>query len=330
MVWATYLFGSSPESIAIDASENVWTTGLTASSTFPNSQGWSAGPEFLAGLNAAGSKLTYSARYPSSTVGQAVALDSSGRVHVAGMNGFIGAIAPTAAPGMTIFGFGNIAGGIVTARISPAEVISIFGPGIGPATAMTATPVSGFYPKTLAGVEVAINGIQMPLLYVSGNQINAVVPMGLTIGGEVTVAVTNGATTTPGYPVWAVGAAPQAFPGLLNEDGTLNSASNPAKAGSAVTFYATGWQSTFAGLADGQIATAAQDACAETCRATSEGLVNLAKSAVLYGGAAPGIVAGVTQFNVSLGTIPASAGLSEVSLILSEPSVASPPIYVRP
>src|ERR1017187_3092369 len=87
MVWATYF--AVPQSIAIDARGNVWATGGNVPSTFPNSNGWSTGPEFLAQMNAAGSALTYSALYPTGTVGHSVALDPSGLVHVAGVNGFV-------------------------------------------------------------------------------------------------------------------------------------------------------------------------------------------------------------------------------------------------
>ncbi len=231
MVWATYLGAqTSPQSIAIDGGGNVWVTGTTNSSTFPNANGWSTGPEFLAELNATGSKLIYSALYPSGTVAQSVAVDRSGLVHVAGSAGFISAIAPTTAPSVKIFDFQNGAGGNVTARISPAEVITIYGPGVGPAIAATATPVSGFYPTTLAGVQVTVNGVKIPLLYVSANQINAVAPMELSIDAAATVHVVNGTTVSADYPVWIAAFAPLAFPPVINQDGTINSKSNPAPA----------------------------------------------------------------------------------------------------
>src|ERR1017187_10170218 len=206
MAWATYF--QTAQSIAIDAGGNVWAIGATDYSPFPNSNGWSTGPEFLAEVDATGSKLTYSALYPSGTIAQSVALDPSGLVHVAGANGFVSAIAPGTAPAMKSFDFQNAAGGSVTARISPAEVIAIYGPGIGPGAAATATPANGFYPTTLAGVQVAINGVNIPLLYVSANQINAVAPMELPSDAAATVRVTNGTTVGPDYPVWIVASAP--------------------------------------------------------------------------------------------------------------------------
>jgi uncharacterized protein (TIGR03437 family) len=304
MLWATFLGGAGPaaaQSISVDAGGNVWAVGVTQSSTFPNTNGWTTGPEFLIGLNATGSELTYSALYPSGTVAQAVAVDL-GMIHIAGSNGFVSATSPPpfTGPGLIVFAFQNGFGGNVTARISPAEVISIYGPGIGPSTPSTATPTNGFYPTTLAGVQVAINGMNMPLLYVSANQINAVVPMEIAPGAAATVHVIDGVVLGPAYPVWIVDSAPQAFATVLNQDGAVNAQTNPAQQGSIVTFYATGWQTNFSPLADGQVATMAQNICPEVCQAVPAG-------SVFYGGSAPGIVAGVSQLNVQIGTIQSSS-----------------------
>ena len=146
---------------------------------------------------------------------------------------------------------------------------------------------------------------QLQTLALSANQITAVVPMGIPFNSAATVRVINGTTVSPDYPVWMVASAPQVFPTVLNQNGTINSQPNPARSNSVVTFYATGWQSNFSPLADGQVATVAQDACLGSCFATVQ---NVPNSTVVYGGAAPGIVAGVTQFNIQLGTTPATGG----------------------
>jgi uncharacterized protein (TIGR03437 family) len=340
MVWATYLGEQlSPQSIAIDASGDVWATGTTSPYfTLPNANGWSTGPEFLDEVDTTGSKLIYSALYPAGTIAQSVAVDPAGLVHVTGAGGFISVIAPATPPSMKISYFGNAAGGNATARISPAEVISIYGPGIGPATGATATPVNGFFPTTLVGVQVTINGVNIPLLYVSANQINAVMPMELSIDAAAVVHVVNGTQVSADYPVWVVASTPLAFPPVVNQDGTINSQSNSAPGGSIVTFYATGWQSSVAPLADGQAANGAQDACFGNCHASvSTGVgpppvnappISLAAT-VLYGGAAPGSVAGVTQFNVQIGTYAASGGLHPFTLTLTNPTVTQT-IWIAP
>lgn len=309
MVWATYLDRSNPQagstfpqSIAIDPSGNVWTTGTTGSVVYLDGSS-STGPEFVVGINSTGSAMQYQATFPIGTIGQSVALDPTGFVHMAGVNGFVSSIPPSTPFSMKISYFQNAAGGAATARIAPAELIAIFGPGIGPQVATTATATNGFFPKTLGGVQVTINGINMPLLYVSRDQINAIVPMGIAPGASAIVRVINISTPSPDFPVWIVPAAAQAFAPVLNEDGTLNSTTNPAKPNSTVSFYATGWPTNFAPLADGQIATAPQDSCELGCFVFPGIAENPANFSVTYGGVAPGIVAGVTQFNVHLGTV---------------------------
>lgn len=335
LVWATYLGGAGSDAvnaIAVDLAGNVWAAGTSVSPGFPNAQGWTQGGDFLVEFNSMGTALSYSALYPTGTVDQSVALDASGLVHVAGMNGFVSGIVPNAAPSMKIFDFGNAFGGSATARIAPGEVISIYGPGIGGTNPFGAVipPVNGFFPKTFAGVQVTLNGMNMPLLYVSPNQINAVVPIGLTSGVGATVRVINGTAVSTGYPVWIVPSAPIAFPTALNQDGTLNSKTNPAKGGSTITFYATGWPSNFQGLADGQIATAALDSCALACYVSATTNVYSPTATVTYGGIAPGIVAGVTQFNVKIGAIPTLYGTFLFNFLLTGSASVTESVWVAP
>ncbi|MGA3186015.1 MAG: SBBP repeat-containing protein [Bryobacteraceae bacterium] len=339
---------TSVTSIAVDSAGNVWATG-EASPGFPNANGWTTGPEFVVGINSTGSALTYSALYPTGTVAQSVALDPSGLVHVAGMNGFISAISPTAPPPTEIFAFQNAFGGNATARISPAEVIAIYGPGIGPATAVSATPVNGFYPTTLTGVQVTINGTNIPLLYVSANQINAVVQMGIGPNAAATVHVINGTAVSPDYPVWIAPSEAEALPTVINQDGSINSQANPAHSGSIVTFYATGWQSSFSPLTDGQVATTAQNACqlpapvtaptppatgasggkaTGACQVTPTPGVYAPPATVLYGGAAPDIVAGVTQFNVQIGAVAESNFAFQFSFSITGPASVAQTVWI--
>ncbi len=295
-IWATYLGGSGNDavnSIAVDANGDVWATGTTASTNFPNAQGWSQGGDFLVELNSTGSALAYSARYPNGSVSTAVALDQTQLIHTAGVTGILSEIASTAPPAPKIFGVLNAAGSPLAGRISPAEVISIYGPHSGPAAGTGPAARITTYPTSLAGVQVTIGGIPAPLLYVSDGQINAVVPMEVTAQSAATIQITNGSTLLPSYPVWIDASDAVPFPGVLNQDGSLNSQTNPAKAASVVSFYATGWQSSFAPLTDGQVALQAINACPTSNCFASQGNI-------VYAGAAPGIVAGVTQFNLQL------------------------------
>jgi uncharacterized protein (TIGR03437 family) len=305
LVWASYLGGVGNDgvnSIALDPSGYVWAVGTTASPNFPNELGWSNGGDFLVEFNPAGSALSYSARYPNGSISEAVALDTALLLHTAGTTGILAQIAATATlplvppatppiPFFAVFGIGNAAGGPLAGRISPAEVISIYVPSIVARGGDVVASASRFTtdPTSLSGVQVTIGGIPAPLLEVSSDQISAVVPMGVAPQTAATIQVSNG----PAFPVWIDSSDAQFFPGVVNQDGTLNSETNPAKAASVVSFYATGWQSSFTPLTDGQIASQAMNTCASNICFASQG-------AIVYAGAAPGIVAGVTQFNLQL------------------------------
>src|SRR5665213_488958 len=118
--------------------------------------------------------------------------------------------------------------------------------------------------------------------------------MGLTVQSSSTIRIAGAGATTPSFPLWIDTSDGQLFPGVLNQNGSLNSRTNPAKLGSVVFFYATGFQASFAPFMDGQIATQAENAfCPDGTCAASGGII-------LYEGAAPGIVAGVTQINLQL------------------------------
>jgi uncharacterized protein (TIGR03437 family) len=307
LVWATYIGGSGNDavnSIAVDPSGYVWAVGSTTTFSFPNALGWSNGDDFLVEFNPTGSALSYSARYPTGSISEAVALDTALLLHTAGATGILAEIAATATlpivppatppiPYFGIFGIGNAAGGLLAGRISPAELISIYVPSIlaGGGGVIGAARRLSTDPTSLRGVQVTIGGIPAPIVEALSSQIYAVVPMGVTAQTAATIQVSNG----PAFPVWIDSSDAQFFPGVINQDGTLNSETNPAKAASVVSFYATGWQSSFAPLTDGQIATQAINACASTICSASQGTI-------VYAGAAPGIVAGVTQFNLQLNT----------------------------
>jgi uncharacterized protein (TIGR03437 family) len=104
----------------------------------------------------------------------------------------------------------------------------------------------------------------------------------------------------------------------------VNSAANPAKAGSIVSIWAIGTGSIYPRPLDGQIATAAQDY--ECCQVemSSSGPV------VLYAGAAPGMVAGVVQINFQILPYVVSTGVVEFEVIAAGSSSSPAGVYVTP
>jgi uncharacterized protein (TIGR03437 family) len=299
LAWATYLGGTAEDSVsslAVDLSGNVWAAGATASAEFPNANGWNpTGSDFLVGLNALGSSLLYSARFPDGSAAQAVAIDPSGMVHAAGRTGLVSTLPPDRP--RHVFGIANSAWGPVSGRIAPGELISLYGPGIGPDTPATFQfDSAGLAPKKLGGVEVWIGTLPAPILYVSKNQVNVVVPFGVT-GDSARVRVSLSGVAAPEFTAYVDPNAPQIFrnadgsAAAVNEDGTLNSAANPARAGSIVSIWVNGI--TPAQDVDGALQTgAAYYSCCGIVGPFEDEHVD-----VPYVGAAPGMITGVAQIN---------------------------------
>ena len=131
----------------------------------------------------------------------------------------------------------------------PTKRQSIFGPN----TANSGDLPSPFpLPTALGDVQVLFNGTQAPLYYVSPSQINWVVPMSAPTSGTADVQVVQVSTgrvfaagpvaMAPYSPAILMteytGALRQAA--VINQDGTVNSATNPAPRGSFISIYATG------------------------------------------------------------------------------------------
>lgn len=319
IVWATYLGGPGSDganSISLDSSDNVWLTGTDAAG-FPGGRlGYTASAgDFLAELSADGSALLYSAEFPEGSAGQAVAVDQSGLVHFAGSTGLLSTITPGQPVSARILGIVNAAAGQFAGRIAPGEVVSIFGFGLGPTTPATAAPANGFFPTSLSGVQVLVNGAAIPLLYVSASQINAEIPSPLSgvENGNATVQVINGSATLPNFrasvdsSIFGIFLNADGTIAAINQDGTLNSSSNPAKAGTIASVWATGFSSS-AGPVDGAIEAAANNWCSY-CQ-ISLGSLN---ETVAYAGAAPGLIDGIMQINFIIPT-ESGSGATQVPL----------------
>jgi uncharacterized protein (TIGR03437 family) len=193
--------------------------------------------------------------------------------------------------------------------MSGGEIVSLFGQGLGPAAgAQPQVNGEAGFPDQLAGVQVTFNGTPGPLLYVQNNQINAIAPWALQnqTGQTVNVCVLyNGVETNcitrpvveehPGvFTVDGVYAA------ALNEDGTINSATNPATGW--VSIFATGLGPISPALPDGGIVglplpvNVLQDGVYWVANLGLAGSI-ANYTTVDYGGPAPYEVAGLSQVN---------------------------------
>lgn len=211
-------------------------------------------------------------------------------------------ITAPAPPGGTqpvILGIVNAASGLMT--YAPGTTVAIFGTNLGPAQAVTlAMSPDGSVSDSLGGTRVLFNGMPAPLLFVSQQQINSIVPYGLT--GSISVQVEyNGIASLP-FTVTLTPEAPSLFTltatgtgqgAILNQDLSVNGFSNPAAGGSIVVLYGTGGGETNPPSQTGGI-TSSPGALQAPVSVTIGGQ----PAEVLYAGPAPGLVAGVIQINV--------------------------------
>lgn len=185
--------------------------------------------------------------------------------------------------------------------IAPGEIVTLLGAGIGPA--MPDAPTGGAASaNTLSGTSVRFDGVVAPLLYASADQINLVVPMGLPGRPTVEVQVFSGIVPIASARIEVAPSAPGVFstgtnglgPGaILNEDGTLNSISNPARRGAIAVLYGTGGGRMNPVQFDGQVTGEFLSRPVLPVQVFVAG-----KSAdVLYAGSAPGLIAGILQVN---------------------------------
>jgi uncharacterized protein (TIGR03437 family) len=195
------------------------------------------------------------------------------------------------------------AGSYVGGAVAPGEIVTIFGSGMGPASLVTLQLDSrGLVSTSLGGTRVLFDGIPAPLIYVRSDQISAVVPYDLT-GKTIAEAVVQFNDKAVGSLIVPVAAAMPAIfaadssgvgqAAILNQDGRLNSPSNPAAPGSVITMFATGAGATDPSGIDGLAAVPPYPKPLNPVQVTIGGR----EAGIEYAGAAPGMVSGVLQVN---------------------------------
>jgi uncharacterized protein (TIGR03437 family) len=211
--------------------------------------------------------------------------------------------------------------------VSPGELVTIFGANLGPTAAVSAEVNGGRISTTTGGSSVLFDGAAAPLLSTSSGEIDAVVPFGVAPGSttQIQVLYQGNAVASTKTPVQAASPAIFAQNGsgggigeILNQDGSLNSSDNPASRGSVVTLYATGVGATTPASQDGFLSVAPYPAPVLHVSVTIDDL----PATVQYAGAAPGMVAGMMQINV---TVPAGAEVAPFDqVVLTAGSYSSP------
>jgi uncharacterized protein (TIGR03437 family) len=178
------------------------------------------------------------------------------------------------------------------------EFTALFGSGLAPQAQAAAPP----YPFSLEGVSVLINNRLAPLSYVSGTQINALVPFA-TVEPTASIVVNNNGVLSNAVQVPVSQTAPGAFSmnqngvgdgAILHEDSTVVSPANPAHPGETVRIYLTGLGSVAPAVADG---TATSASPLSVTNAAVDVIIGGQLAAVASSELAPGL-AGIYQLTV--------------------------------
>jgi uncharacterized protein (TIGR03437 family) len=182
-------------------------------------------------------------------------------------------------------------------RLAPGSLASLFGSGLADGLAI---PLRLPLPASLGGLRVTVGGLTAPLLFVLPYQANLQLPFGLAPGTQpVEVTSLYGSVR---FEVTLDAAAPGIFllgpssGAVLNQDGVLNSAVQPAARGSVLQVFATGFGEVAPAVGTGaQVPLSPLSRTVATVSATLDGQ----PAPVQFAGLAPGF-AGLYQINVQV------------------------------
>ncbi len=293
-----------PSAIAVDSKGQPWISGgaqvftSTVQTASPFEIGIGSG--FISKFSADFSQLLFSTYFDPVS---GLALDSSGSAYVAGTVPNTGtqpvyiAKIDSTPPAISLDSVTSV---ILPASIfppgfrgiAPGEVIRVLGKQMGPVTATPGVIQSGLLTTNVAGVQLTFDGVPVPLLSVSAQEIDLVAPFELINKSATTIQVQYLGIQSNPVKVAVIPIVLQLL-AVLNADGSLNSASNPAKAGSAMALYMSGAGQSNPPSQNGQLNAAPLAAPGGSVQLLANG--NMLP--VTFAGAAPGLAAGIFQVN---------------------------------
>jgi uncharacterized protein (TIGR03437 family) len=213
-------------------------------------------------------------------------------------------------PHGTLHSFYPLVGG----ALAPGTIIQIYGQNL---ASQTAQPTTIPLPTSMNGTSVVIGGIPAPLYFVSAGQINAQLPFELDPAKPYQVLVTaNGAFTTPDtlqlQPA-SPGMAAFADSTLIaqHSDGSLVSATAPARSGEYLVAYLAGMGTTNAVPASGAASPVSPLARPLDAPTLS---INGVDVPIAFAGLTPGLV-GLYQLNFQ---VPAGLPAGIITLLVTQ------------
>jgi uncharacterized protein (TIGR03437 family) len=303
--------------LLLDASGNEYLAGTSSSPQFPKLAGVpNLGSDFVLQLAPSGGPVQRLFRFPHGTIAAPPAFDAAGNLLLLGAQAVLTLPPSYAFDSPAIVGFANSASYALNPGFYPGALITLYGFDL---------------PASTAGLQVLFDGTPATLLYAGPDQINLQVPFEVPTGVGSARPTTLQVVTPSGSPSIQLGIAESlglfttdgSHAAALNQDGTVNSASNPASAGSIVSLFGTGatWPQ---GSQDGAAPASATpwDPSLNKFEMVDDDAIPLN---ILYVGNAPGLIDGVFQVNVQLPPtiLPSPSGYG-LTLHASPPDIVGP------
>jgi uncharacterized protein (TIGR03437 family) len=262
--------------------------------------------------------ITYSTGSGWASVSPAFGVDSA--VIVVFVNP--GPLAPGTYQATVVIDGGPIAGSqsiplsltVTAAAATPAPAPAVAVSSVTDAADFHAGPVApgslaAVFGNNLGGQNVSVTFNNMPatLLYTGAQQINVRIPPALSGQSSATLVVTVDSVSSAPFSVPLTAVAPAIFtPGVLNQDNTLNSPTNPAQLGSVLQIFGTGMP--------------------DSGGVFSVTIQNRGNLVPLYAGAAPGLP-GLQQVNVA---VPADLQAGNANLTICVMGAGNQPYCSQP
>ena len=150
-----------------------------------------------------------------------------------------------------------------TGAVSPGEIITIFGQGLGPENLVTLrVEDSGRVSTELADTKVLFDGVAAPLVYLQARQLSAVVPFSVAGKDTTRIQVVRSGVASKEVILPVVSARPAVFTldssgrggaAALHPDYRPVSRDNPTRPGSIITLFATGAGQLSPAVPDGTV-----------------------------------------------------------------------------
>jgi trimeric autotransporter adhesin len=211
-----------------------------------------------------------------------------------------------------------------TGTIAPGSIVTIFGTNLGPPTATAGQYAAGVLTTSLAGAQIAFDGVAAPILYLSSTQASVVAPMELSGKKQTGIQVSLNGLQSTAVQVNVAEIAPGIFTAdssgtgaatALNQPAGLPNATTSAAKGATVSVYLTGAGGMNPAGRTGALASAQQ-----SITATPAATVGGAPAAVSYAGSIAGSLYGIYRVDL---VVPSATASGKVPLVIAIGGVAA-------